>query len=138
MVNNDDKFNEANRNFEKAVDYEKGVKGVAQNYEMALKHYIIASNLGHVEALCCIGLLYQYGKGVSKDAKTAIEYYNKARELGSANAVFLIGQCYYNGIGVSHDKVKGLALCKEAYKNKSPLAEFWFLENTGQISYEQP
>lgn len=136
MVNNEIKLNEANLNFEKAVNYEKGINGVAQDYEMALKHYIIASNLGHVEALCCIGLLYQYGKGLSKDAKTAIEYYNKARAIGSANAVFLIGQCYYNGIGVSQDKVKGLTLCKEAYHNKSPLAEFWFLKNTGQIFNE--
>lgn len=49
---------------------------------------------------------------------------------------FLIGQCYYNGIGVVQDKAKGLALSKEAYQNKSPLAELWFLENTGQIFNE--
>ena len=136
MVNNIDNLDEANHNFEIESNYEKGINGVAQNYEMALKHYIIASNLGHVEALCCIGLLYQYGRGVSKDEETAIEYYNKAKELGSANAVFLIGQCYYNGIGVVQDKAKGLALSKEAYQNKSPLAELWFLENTGQIFNE--
>ena len=136
MVSNIDNLDEANHNFEIAANYENGANGETQNYEKALKHYNIAENLGHVEALCCIGLLYQYGRGVSKDEELAIEYYNKAKELGSANAVFLIGQCYYNGIGVVQDKVKGLALCKEAYQKHSPMAELWFLDNTGQITNE--
>lgn len=128
------RIEKANRHFDMANSYEKGINVDYQNYDLALKHYKIAANLGHVEALCCIGIMYQFGKGVSKNIELALEYYYEAKSKGSANAVFLLGSCYYDGIGFEKDIVKGTQLRREAYINGSPMAEKWFLENTGQIN----
>lgn len=123
----------ANECFEQADNYEYGKNGYSQDFEKARQNYEEASALGHQEALCCLGLLYQKGKGVEQNFDKAISYYNNARENGSANAIFLLAECYYYGIGFSKDIAKGCELYREAYIKSSPFADMWFRTNTKQI-----
>ena len=53
----------------------------------AFFHYHAAAELGHVEAMCCTGSCYMYGRGVSRDVALAADWYVRA-----ANKVTYVGE----------------------------------------------
>ncbi|MGV7214125.1 hypothetical protein [Bradyrhizobium sp. UFLA05-112] len=62
-------------------------KGVAANYEEAVKWYDRAAQAGVVPATFRLGTLYEKGLGVKKDADIARRYYTQAAERGNAKAM---------------------------------------------------
>ncbi|MCP3475201.1 hypothetical protein NLM33_33295 [Bradyrhizobium sp. CCGUVB1N3] len=62
-------------------------KGVAANYEEAVKWYDRAAQAGVVLATFRLGTLYEKGLGVKKDADIARRYYTQAAERGNAKAM---------------------------------------------------
>ncbi|MGY8664408.1 hypothetical protein Q3C01_18950 [Bradyrhizobium sp. UFLA05-109] len=62
-------------------------KGVAANYEEAVKWYDRAAQAGVVLATFRLGTLYEKGLGVQKDADIARRYYTQAAERGNAKAM---------------------------------------------------
>ena len=85
-----------------AVMYEEG-KGVAQDYEEAVKWYGLAAKQGHALSQNTLGLMYDVGAGVTQDYKEAVKWYRLAAEQQNANAQYNIGLMYENGLGVAQD-----------------------------------
>ena len=57
----------------------------------AVKLYQVASDKGHVPAICSLGLCYEIGRGVEKDLDKALELYRKAADAGDARAQCNLG-----------------------------------------------
>ncbi|MGO4713168.1 hypothetical protein [Bradyrhizobium sp. 2TAF24] len=72
--------------YEVAVRYAEG-KGVAVNYDEAVKWYDRAADGGIVPAMFRLGTLYEKGLGVAKDVDAARRYYIRAAEHGNAKAM---------------------------------------------------
>ncbi|MBR0690416.1 SEL1-like repeat protein [Bradyrhizobium manausense] len=72
--------------YEIGVRFAEG-KGVASNYEEAVKWYDRAAQAGVVPATFRLGTLYEKGLGVKKDADIARRYYTQAAERGNAKAM---------------------------------------------------
>lgn len=83
------KFN-ADDTFYMAQLYEKG-ELISQNSEKALKHYLDAADMEHVEATYRLGQVYEEGLlGVEKNSQTAQSYYLKsAKKSHSASLEIL-------------------------------------------------
>jgi TPR repeat protein len=65
--------------------------GVPQDYEMALRCYRRAAELGNVEALYNIGVYYAVGRGVPADRAQALVWFHRAAAQGHAPAMNSIG-----------------------------------------------
>ena len=63
--------------------------------EVAYAHYLAAAELGHPEAMCCVGSSLMYGNGVAQDVDAAAEWYVRAalegHVDGSYDAMFNLG-----------------------------------------------
>ncbi|MEO9655074.1 ankyrin repeat domain-containing protein [Marinomonas sp.] len=53
------------------------------DYELALKHFTKAADLGHVSSLYRLGEIYHNGYGTETDDKKAVEYFLAAKKAGS-------------------------------------------------------
>ena len=71
--------------FELGVKYEKGSKGLQQNYKKAIKLLLQAGSLGHAASHCNIAFHYYIGQGVEKDEKKAKYYYELAAMHGDSS-----------------------------------------------------
>ncbi len=56
--------------------------------------------MGSLNAVCCLGVCYQYGIGTAPDAEKAAELYCKAAEYGSPRGQMLLARAFHDGIGV--------------------------------------
>ena len=65
--------------------YEDG-HGVPQDYAKAKEMYEKGAELGDVDCMCNLGILYYEGKGVEKDVNKAVELYRQAAERGDDEA----------------------------------------------------
>jgi TPR repeat protein len=54
--------------------------------------------MGHTEAQCCLGVMYEFGKGVTRNEETAVTWYRRAAEKNCAQAQFYLGRLYQDGI----------------------------------------
>ena len=88
--------------------YEYG-KGVAKNYEEALKWYRKAANQNLAAAQFNIGYMYAEGKGVDKSMSEAVRWYRKAAEQGYAAAQNNLGMAYRCGNGIARDDYMGVS-----------------------------
>ena len=72
--------------------------GVEKDYEKAMDYYRKAADLNIPEAICDIGLLYEYGSGsVKQDYNKAYEWYKKAADMNYSEAMKRIGDMYLYG-----------------------------------------
>ena len=71
--------------------YTNGMHGLPTNHAKALELWTRAAELGHVEAICTIGIAYEDGRGVDKDEKKAMHYYELAAMRGCAVARYMLG-----------------------------------------------
>lgn len=67
--------------------------------DRALKYFIQAGTLGHVEAQCKVGDLYREGYGMPQNYGLAIEWYTRAAENGSITAKLNLGIMSEEGLG---------------------------------------
>ena|GEM_PF-4707082 len=82
--------------------YHEG-KGVSQNFEQAVKWFLMASKKGIGETE--LGYMHLIGRGVPKDAKEATKWFTKAASNGHAGAIYQLGIAYRDGKGVPIDIV---------------------------------
>ncbi len=106
---------------------ESGTRDLEINPEKAINLYIVAANLGNIDAMYKLGELNEYGAYAERDLETAFHYYQMAKQHGSsrgeikisrlyadhtdnANAKFELGQHYLNGYLdiVEKDITKGI------------------------------
>ena len=66
-------------------------KGVAQDYEAAMRWNKLSAKQGNGYALNKIGEMYENGDGVSQDYGAAWEYYAEASQAGVPDALFNAG-----------------------------------------------
>ena len=83
-------------------------KGVAQDYETAVKWYALAAEQGLAVAQYNLALKYDSGIGVPQNYKAAIKWYTLAAEQGHVDAQFNLGQFYDTGEGGEHDNEAAL------------------------------
>ena len=83
-----------NAQYKLGIMYEEG-KGVAQDYQEALKWYTNASEQGHAGAQFNLGYMYLVGKGIPQvHNKEAAKWFIKAAEQGHAEAQQKLGFMY--------------------------------------------
>jgi len=109
------------------VMYYQG-RGVARNYEEAVKWYKMAALKGYPDALFNLGVAYAEGKGVERDAREALRWYRLAGENGYVAAQLLLADTYYKGNGVAVDHREAAKWYQQAAQQGDPFGQF-FLAN---------
>lgn len=100
--------------YQLGVTCEFGRCGVTQSYEVAAKIYKEAADLGHSDAQCQLGGLYERGYGVEKNIESAVNYYKLASDNQNARAKFLLAGCYMDRSGVARSLTEALNLFHQA------------------------
>lgn len=77
---------------------------VTQDYDQAARLFRKAADMGHVGAICNLGLMYRSGQGVAQDHVEAVRLYRKAADVGSAAAAYYLAISYKNGEGVEKSR----------------------------------
>lgn len=78
--------------------------------EEGIKHLYRAAELGHRDAVYCLGLAHLNGKGVSCNPEKAVEYFFMAGKMKSADAVYRLKMCYQDGVGIEKSEMKAIWL----------------------------
>jgi TPR repeat protein len=81
------------------VMYQNG-RGVAQNYQEAVRWYRLAAEQGHANAQFFLGMRNHFGQGVEQNHQEAVRWYKLAAEKGVGDAHFFLGMMYEYGLGV--------------------------------------
>ncbi len=82
--------------------------GVTQDYQKALKWFLLAAAQNDTGAQYNLGDMYEMGNGVTQDYQEALKWYRLAAEQGSAVAQYSLGSMYASGNGVAKDQVRSL------------------------------
>lgn len=83
----------ATKIFDLAKGYSLGIT-LENNDQKAFKLYKKAANLGHVQAICDLGMCLLTGKGVEVDVKSALSFLQKAAEKDSSVAHYRLARIY--------------------------------------------
>ena len=75
-------------------------KGIAQNYQKAIKWYRLAALSGSVSAQNNLGNLYKNGQGTKPSFSEAFKWYKMAYDRGEVSSAYNIAQMYYSGKGL--------------------------------------
>lgn len=97
-----------------------------RNFDLALKYYDMAAELGFEEANECLGYVWYYGRTGTKDYEKAFKYFSAATEKGNIVARYKIADMYKNGYFVEKDYGKYKEIIRELYpevKNAEFLGE---------------
>lgn len=99
-------------------------KGVAQNYEEAVRWYTIAAKMVYPDALFNLGVAHADGKGVERNPVEAQRWYRLAAEAGYAPAQVIMGNIYLRGEGVAVDPREGMNWYMKAAEQGDVVAQF--------------
>lgn len=94
--------------------YIKG-KGVKKSYHLAYMHWLLAAEVGDVDAIFNVALCYEQGIGVDKNDKMAFRYFNLASRKYDVEGTIKLGDCYAHGIGVRKNSRKAMQCYNDAY-----------------------
>lgn len=75
------------------------------NPERSLYWNSKAASGGDMQALCNLGLSYEFGVGVDKNANKAFELYKQSALLGYDRGMYNLAYCYMRGSGTAEDHV---------------------------------
>lgn len=104
---------------------------LGQGFQETKTFYQVAAELGNVDALCNLAILYRDGKGVEQDFSKAFTLFKMAAEKNNVMAMYNLGILYRDGNGCKKDK-------KESYTWLSKAAESKNVEvcyNLGMLYY---
>jgi TPR repeat protein len=90
--------------------------GKPRSFELAMEYYLIAADLGNLEAMCSLGYMYSIGQGTKNNLEKSFYYYKKSAELGYLHSMRDVGQCYYSGLGTHIDYKNAVRWFKKASK----------------------
>ena len=99
-------------NFFSGALYAAGTIGGKVNYPDALRHWQIAADAGHIDAIFQVGNMYAAGLGTKKDMKKAFEYYARAAERGHVFATYQAAVMANSGDGMKADHVLAYRLAR--------------------------
>jgi len=84
--------------------YEGGKELVKQkDYEKALKAFELASDIGDLDAMTAVGIMYIGGIGIQQNDEKGFEYIMNAAKQSHPKAQYTLGAIYYLGVGVPSD-----------------------------------
>ena len=86
-----------------------------RNFDLALKYYEMADELGDKWAAEGLGYIWYYGRTGKKDYKKAFDYYHKAMENGNLQSMVKVADMYKNGYGVYQNYDLYVELIETAY-----------------------
>ena len=86
-----------------------------RNFDLALKYYEMADELGDKWAAEGLGYIWYYGRTGETDYEKAFKYYQKAMENGNLRSMVKVADMYKNGYGVEKNKDIYVELIEEAY-----------------------
>ena len=111
-----------------AGDYERGIKGMPQDFAKANELYLKAGELGCAEAYHNLGSSYYNGEGVEVDKKKAKHYLELAAMNGDIFARYNLG-CLEGQTGNHHRAMKHFLLAARAgYKNSLDVVKDGFMD----------
>ena len=86
-----------------------------RSFDLALKYYDMAAELGFEEANECLGYVWYYGRTGTMDYEKAFKYFSAAAEKGNPVARYKIADMYKNGYYVEKDYGKYKEIIRELY-----------------------
>lgn len=110
-----DRLQNADGQYELGVLYNKGRAGLPKNREKALAQWRKAADQDHDKALFQIGSAYESGDGVPPDLAKAAEFYDRAARGENQTAMYQLAQMLFVGFpGLAPDPKKAEALLRRA------------------------
>ncbi|KAJ1449326.1 hypothetical protein M885DRAFT_622633 [Pelagophyceae sp. CCMP2097] len=92
----------------------KGMAGVAQSYDEAVKLYRLAASQGYTEALFNLGACHAHGRGLAHSYDEAVKCYRLAAAQDHAGAIFDLGAKGHAGAAAAVDEVVALLAAARA------------------------
>lgn len=86
-----------------------------RNFDLALKYYEMADELGDEWAPLGLGYIWYYGRTGVRDYDKAFHYYHKAMENGYLQAMVKVADLYKNGYGTKQNYNMYVELIETAY-----------------------
>ena len=86
-----------------------------RNFDLALKYYEMADELGDKWAAEGLGYIWYYGRTGVKDYDKAFRYYRKAMENDNLQSLVKVADMYKNGYGVERNYDMYVELIETAY-----------------------
>lgn len=112
----------------------RGMGGQAKDQSAAVRHYRLAANAGHVDAMLRYGAALMTADGVPRDSKEGFKYVLKAADQGNMAAQFNVGDILFGGSinGIPKDIEKGKKYLKMAasqgHPNAKKLCDKWGIQ----------
>jgi TPR repeat protein len=104
--------------------YHDGVAG-PKNFAESYRLYSQAAELGYLDALGNLAVLYLNGDGVKRDPKKAAELILKGVNGGSATCMYFYARLHETGTGVPPNKLAAQGWYKKAAEAGNPRAAAW-------------
>ena len=92
-------------------------RGIAQDFQEAIKWYTKSAEQGNVNAQYNLGNLYLRGQGASQNDNLAFSWFIKAAEQGDAPAQYNLGRMYLLGKGGDKNFLEARFWIKQALEN---------------------
>lgn len=118
--------------YEVGERYYWGHSDVDKSPSLAVKYYLLAADLGHVDAMYSLGYCFKHGIGVQADDSIAVNWYKIASRNGCSFAQNDLALMYEKGRGIEQDYSKALYYYQKAAKQNYDIAQY----NLGRV-YEQ-
>ena len=89
-----------------------------KKYADAYKYYKESAELGYVNAMNNLGVLYENGEGTTKNIKEAMKWYEKAGAGGNKHGYSNLGAIYRHGrVGVNQDLMRAKTYYEKSKAN---------------------
>lgn len=99
-------------------------KGVARDYPKAAHWFLMAADLGHLEAQRQLAFAYLQGRGVQRDEAEGIRLLRAAAERGDAPARRQLGYHYATGTGVAKNEREAVRWFRMAADQHDVFAQY--------------
>lgn len=86
-----------------------------RNFDLAVKYYEMAAQLGNITALSNLGYIWYYGRTGEKNYEKAFQCFHKAARLGDIASAYKEADMYKNGFYVKKDLNKYQSIIEKLY-----------------------
>ena len=111
--------------------YRTGREGKTQSDSRARRDYERGKEVGNLNAINGLGVIYDNGEGVPEDNDKAFELYKEAALKGHPSAQYNLGKMYEQGSGTRVDVPEAIKWYKEA-REKNVKGAIEALERLGE------
>ncbi len=87
-----------------------------KKFDLALKYYQMAADMGYIPAKVCLGYIWYYGRTGTKDYQKAFENFDYARRKGDLVAIYKVADMYKNGYFVEKDEARYIDMIEALYE----------------------